>query len=146
MIYIASNSIISSPHSDRYIPKASLPNFPKPLPSLHTSDSCKLNYPDLLNACEKVSIEITDDVSQAVEKETRKQSKTPLWFKYRAGRVTASRMKAVCHSDVTNPAQSLVKSICYRDAFSFTSKQTSWGCRHEKQARERYKKQLNPSI
>ena len=128
------------PHSDRYIPKASLSNFPKPLPSLRTSDSCKLNYPDLLNACEKVSIEITDDMSQAVEKETRKQSKTPLWFKYRAGRVTASRMKAVCHTDVTNPAQSLVKTICYPDAFSFTSKQTSWGCRHEKQARERYEK------
>ena len=79
-------------------------------------------------------------MAQAVEKETRKQSKTALWFKYRAGRVTASRMKAVCHTDVTNPAQSLVKSICYPEAFNFTSKQTSWGCRHEKQARDRYEK------
>jgi len=37
------------------------------LTSLLSSESCKLNYPDLLNACEEVSIEITD----AVEKETR---------------------------------------------------------------------------
>ena len=123
-----------------YVPKVSLPTFPQPLTSLRNPANCKLNYPDLLEACDNVSIEVTDDMAQAVEKETRKQSKTALWFKYRAGRVTASRMKAVCHTDVTNPAQSLVKSICYPEAFNFTSKQTSWGCRHEKQARDRYEK------
>ena len=128
------------PHSDRYVPKVSLANFPQPMTSLRSSDSCQLNYPDLLNACEKISIEVTDDMAQAVEKETRAQSKTPLWFKCRAGRVTASRMKAVCHTDITNPAQSLIKSICYPEAFTFMSKQTNWGCRHEKQARERYEK------
>ena len=97
-----------SPHSDIYVPKVSLPTFPKPLTSLCNTANCKLNYPDLLEACDNVSIEVTDDMAQAVEKETRKQSKTALWFKYRAGRVTAS----LCHTDVTNPAQSLVKSIC----------------------------------
>jgi len=30
--------------------------------------------------------------------------------------------------------------ICYPDAFSFTSKQTSWGCKHEKVAKEMYMK------
>ena len=49
-------------------------------------------------------------------------------------------MKAVCHTDVTNPLQSLVKSICYSEAFNFTSEQTSWDCRHKKQATERYEK------
>ena len=135
------------PHSDSYIPKASLSNFPKPLPSLRTSDSCKLNYPDLLNSCEKVSIEITDDMSQAVEKETRKQSKTPLWFKYRAGRVTASRMKAVCHTDVTNPAQSLVKSICVIPMLSALHPSRQAGVVDMKSKPEKgTKKQLNPSI
>jgi len=62
--------------------------------------------------------------------------------------VTASLTKAVGHTDVTNPAQSLVKRICYPEAFNFTSKQMNheWGCQHEKQARERYEKQLDPSI
>jgi len=60
---------------------------------------------------------------QVVEKKTRKQSKTPLWFKHWAGRdIIASQMKAVCHTNVINPAQSLVKSICYPDALSFTPK------------------------
>ena len=121
-----------SPHSDTYVPKVSLPTFPQPLTSLHNPENCKLNYLDLLEACDNVSIEVTDDMAQAVEKETRKQNKTSLWFNYRAGRVTASHMKAVCHTNVTNPAQSLVKSICYPEAFNVTSKQTNWGCRHEK--------------
>ena len=125
-------------YANEYVPKISLPNFPQPLTSLQKPDYLKLNYYDLLNVCENVSIKITEDMAKAVELETRQQSKTNLWFKYRAGRVTASRMKAVCHTDSTNPSQSLVKSICYPDAFTFTSKQTNWGCKHEKQARERY--------
>ena len=84
-----------------------------------------------MEAYDNVSIEVIDYMAQAVEKETRKQNKTALWFKYRAGRVTAFHMKAVCHTDVINPAQSLMKSIYYPEAFNFTSKQTNWGCRHE---------------
>ena len=61
----------------------------------------------------------------AVENETRSQANSKLWFRYRAGRVTASRMKAVCHMDATNPSQ---------------SRQTTWGCKHEKSARDKYVK------
>ena len=49
-------------------------------------------------------------------------------------------MKQVCHTDVTNPAQSLVKSICYPQELSFSSKQTDWGLKHKKVARELYLK------
>ena len=49
-------------------------------------------------------------------------------------------MKAVCHTDSTNPSQSFVKSICYPEEFAFTSKQTSWGLKQEKIARELYLK------
>ena len=134
-------SLISE-YSDKYIPKTSLPNFPQPLTSLHKAEYLTLQYHDLMDVCEKVFAEvtITDDMAKAVELETRKQHKTNLWFKYRAGRVTASRMKTVCHTNMTNPSQSLVKGICYPEAFTFTSKQTNWGCKHEKQAREIYKK------
>ncbi len=61
-----------------------------------------------------------------------------LWFKYRAGRVTASKMKSVCHSDPASPAQSLIKAICYPEAFKFITAATSWGCKHEKSARDTY--------
>ena len=47
-------------------------------------------------------------------------------------------MKAVCHTDPTNPAQSLVKSICYPLELSFSSKETEWGQKQEKTARDLY--------
>ena len=132
-------------YSDAYVPKLSLCTLPQPLTSLHKSDYMKLEYNDLLNVCEKVSLEFTSEMAKSVELETRLQSKSKLWFKFRAGRVTASRMKAVCRTDINHPSQSLIKSICYPEAFSFTSKQTEWGCKHEQQAREKYVKATKPS-
>ncbi len=42
---------------------------------------------------------LTKDQAEKVETETRNQAKSNLWFKFRAGRVTASKMKAVCHTN-----------------------------------------------
>ena len=64
-------------HIQIHVPKVSLSTFAQPLTSLHNPENCKLNYLDLLEACDSVSIEVTDDMAQAVEKETRKQSKNP---------------------------------------------------------------------
>jgi len=92
------------PYSDNYVPKSSQSVFPKPLNFLHDESYVQLEYHDLLQVCESISLEITAEMSQLVEKETRSQSKSSLWFKYRAGRVTASCMKSVCHTDSANPA------------------------------------------
>lgn len=125
-------------YSDEYVPKSTLDTFPVPLKSLQQSSHISLSYPRLLQVCESIEIELTCEMAQSVEKATQSQSSSKLWFTYRAGRVTASRMKAVCHTNVANPSQSLVKSICYPEAFSFVSKQTAWGCKHEKKARDIY--------
>lgn len=91
-----------------------------------------MDYHRLLEVWESAEIKET---AAAVERETRRQAYSKLWFKYRAG-----RMKAVCHTDAAKSSQSLVKSICYPELFSFTSRQTEteWGCKHEKAARQRY--------
>ena len=104
-------------YSDKYIPKTSLPEYPLPLTELHKPEHLELSYHELLKLCEIVSVVVTEVNARAVEKETKVQHKTKLWHKYRAGRVTASRMKAVCCTDVSNPSQSLIKNICYPDAF-----------------------------
>jgi hypothetical protein len=36
-----------------------------------------------------------------------------MWFRFQAGRITASRMKQVCRTNLTKPAESLIKSVCY---------------------------------
>ena len=97
-----------------------------------------MGYIKLLDTCCGIEVKVTSEMVDAVERATRDQSGSNLWFKCRAGRITASRMKSVCHSDLANPAQSLIKVICYPEAFKFVSAATSWGCRHEKYARDTY--------
>ena len=128
-------------HAQDFIPKSTLPNFPKPLQSLHQSNFDQLNYAELLSASVEAhdQLHLTSEMVEAVEKETRDQSQFKLWYRYRAGRVTASKMKAVCRTNVDQPSQSLIKSICYPEAFRFTTPATSWGCNHEKSARDSYK-------
>jgi len=125
-------------HSDKYVPKSMSKDFPIPLISLKETKFVKMDYHKLLAACQSVSLCVTQTMADSVEEATRDQSKSRLWFKYRAGRITASRMKAVCHTNADKPSQSLIKTICYPEAFSFNSKATSWGCQHEKQARDIY--------
>ena len=127
-----------SKFSDSYVPKSLCSDFPQPLNSLKESSYLQLSYHELLAKCESVSVEISKEMAEKVEQATRSQSHSKLWFKYRAGRITASRMKAVCRTDPGYPAQSLIKSICYPEAFSFTTAATKWGCKHENQARQMY--------
>jgi len=103
------------PYSDNYVTKSSQSVFPKPLKSPHDMSYMQLEYHELLEVCDSVSLKFTAEMSQLIEKETRSQAKSTLWFKYRAGRVTASCMK---HTNSANPAQSLVKSICYPEEFA----------------------------
>ena len=74
--------------------------------------------------CKSASVEVTEEMAKLVEKATRSQSQSKLWFKYRAGRITVSRMKEVCHTDAGNPAQSLIKTVCYPEFLTFTTKAT----------------------
>ena len=126
-----------TPYSDSYVPKSTVAGFPKPINSLFQPEYGELPYDELLDVCQTISINITAPMAKSIEAATKAQSGSKMWFRYRAGRVTASRMQAVCH---TNESKGLIKCICYPEAFSFTSKQTSWGCKHEKAAKELYMK------
>jgi len=126
-------------HSEKYVPKLMRKNFPVSLISLKETKYVEMEYHKLLEVCQSVSLNVTQEMANSVEEVTRDQSRSRLWYKYR---ITASRMKAVCHTRAEMPSQSLIKTICYPEAFSFTSKATSWGCQHEKQARDIYVKVL----
>lgn len=74
-----------------------------------------------------------------VESNTREQSKCLKWFTYRAGRITASLMKSICATSVSQPSVSLVKRICYPEKHKFSSAATEWGLQHENAALSSYK-------
>jgi len=61
-----------------------------PLMSIHDPSYIQLKYHELLKVCESVhvSLDFTQEMSELVEKETRSQFRSSLWYKYRAGRIT----------------------------------------------------------
>lgn len=71
-----------------------------------------------------------------IESQTRDQAKSRAWFDMRAVRITASRFKSAARTDPDNVLKSLIKSICYPQAFKFSSQATRCGCDHEAQARD----------
>lgn len=73
-----------------------------------------------------------------IEDATKDQSQSKLWFKYRAGRITASKFKAVCRTTISKPSLTTIKSICYPEKVKFISKQTEYGLKNEKTALKEY--------
>lgn len=88
---------------------------PAHLRKLYLEENLEDNLDTLLKKADDflATFSIRDDTVKTVEAATRQQSNSPDWFLYRAGRVTASVMKSVCHTSVQSPSLSLVKSICY---------------------------------
>ena len=121
-----------------YIPKLlNTKEYPQFLPNLVT-----MSYAELIQCCSKLKITISQCQQSAVEKATKMQASSRDWFQFRAGRLTASNVYRVCHTDIALPSQSLIMSICYPESYKFSSAATSWGCEHEKIAREMYESDL----
>ena len=132
-------------YSNHYVPNISSPQYPKPLSSLYDPSFLKLNYPELLKQCEAVELIVTPEMAQSVEGESKQQCHSSIWYRHRPGQNTASKMKAVCHTNSASPSQSLIKQICNPKSFVFQSKQTKWDCSHEELARKRYEDSMTKS-
>ena len=59
-------------------------------------------------------------------------------FEQRSGRITASKLREILHTDPLQPSISLIKSICYPEMRLFTSAACKYGCDHEDTARLKY--------
>ena len=107
---------------------------------LYNEENLELTYPELLSKCDEhfSRLTLTREQAQKVEEITRAQASSCIWFQQRAGRVTASKLKAVTHSHVEQPSQSLIKLICYPEVHKFSTEATKWGCEHEKVACKQY--------
>ena len=61
---------------------------------------------------------VTYEQAKCLEEETREQSKSKLWHRYRAGRITASKFKQAAICDPLNPS---ISFVCYPEIMKFTS-------------------------
>jgi len=100
-------------YSKAYGPLYELGVLPKPLSDHFKEEYLELSYPDPLSQCESCydGLTITASQSEAVEKKTKQQTGSRGRFQLRAGRITASRIRAAAHTDPTQPSPSLIKSI-----------------------------------
>ena len=76
-----------------------------PLSSLYESDAMDLPYQDLLKKCDSVfsNLKVTDDQARIIEMSTRDQAQSKTWFRFRAGRITASKFKAATQTCQNHP-------------------------------------------
>ena len=118
-------------YCNKYALKLLTKSYPKSLLDLYDSKLACLNYKELINYCQNVSITVTAEQQLNVEVTTRKQHLSKNWFHLRTRRITASKIYRVCHTTVTNPSISLIKEICYPESYKFKSQATKWGCDHE---------------
>ena len=82
--------------------------------NLYRSEYLNLSYLELLNESKQVlnSLTVTNEQAKKLEKATREQSKASIWYDYRAGRVTASKMKSAAHTNPAKPSHSPINA-CY---------------------------------
>lgn len=126
------------PYAATFVPAETVVAFPPILTDLMDKNTFTLKFAELLKICEAVNYSVTEEGAKNVEAHTRQQAKSETWFRYRAGRITASKMKSVCTTNAGSPAISVVKSVCYPNLYKFSTEATRWGCDQEKRARQAY--------
>ena len=92
----------------KYIPTSLDDSLPVCLAELFMPEYQKLNYGELSKIASKKIIKVTEAEAKQVETKTRAQSNSCLWFRMRAGRITASRFKSTCHTNLARPSIGLI--------------------------------------
>lgn len=90
--------------------------------------------------CGKLSLDVKE--CQLVEQKTRNQAKSALWHCLRAGRVTASKLHQVCHTNPAKPSVSLIMQLCKPAKNSKQTPAMKWGTEQESTARKHYEQQV----
>ena len=96
---------------------------------LFETGTLDLDYHELLQKCGEVNLDISRESIELIEKNTRAQAKGSGFFRHRAGRIGASVSGAAFHSNLSQPPQALIKSICYPNVFKVNTKATRHWCK-----------------
>ena len=130
-------------YSSCYVPYSLSSDTPAPLSNLFKADYLHSSYYELLQIVQATKVSVMSAQALIAEEKTRSQHNSHLWHQMRRGRITASRLKAVCSTDPVLPSTSLIISICHPELSQFKSAATTWGCKHESEARAKYKTLYN---
>lgn len=113
------------PFHKAFIPKST--KLPKSVLEYRTPLTLQLQPKELEQLCQAFELdELTTAQVGAIERATRGQSSSKTWFRQRAGRITASNLRRVLHTNAEKPAKALIKAICYPEAHRFSTAATTY--------------------
>lgn len=115
--------------------------LPSPLPTLFDDSNATLTDKELEKKCDEISnqMKATKEEIDYLCNSTINQSSSLIWHEQRTGRVTASVVHAILHTDQDQPAPSLIKRICHPANQQLSTDAVKWGRDHESTALETYK-------
>lgn len=128
-------------YADHYVdPVKPAPPLPGSLRKLRTSKCDQMNSEELKEYCisQQDKVRVSHCESDQIELLTRKQHKSPAWYSYRTGRVTASKMHDVMNFNLQKPAISTIKAVCHPPRSLTKVPAVQWGLEHETVARQKY--------
>ena len=102
--------VIVPPYCDRYIPAALAEDLLFVLSDLYQKEYLSLGYRSLLQVAHNTQLSLTTAQTKAVEAKTRGQAKSRIWYRMRAGRITAPNFKRARCIDPADPSKSLIMS------------------------------------
>jgi len=120
-------------------PICSPPLIPKPLTSLYDPKYSKMAEAQFRMAVQSVKIEVSDGEAEYLEKATKGQTSSSLWYDHRVGRITASQIGKVVKCAETKFPTSIVNSIMQYKNLNPYIPALKWGRQNEENARQDYK-------
>ena len=137
----------SEPFHWKKRPKAD-PKLPVSLRSWYNNQNSQLTDAELISKCEEVvrKIKISAEQQVYLYTITKGQSDCLAWFEQREGRITSNTAHSVMHTNVSNPAKSLLKTICFPDKKELRVPAVMWGKQHEKDALRDYEQTMKTMV
>ena len=122
---------VIEPHSSMFV--ESNDHLPTPLQCIFNLAHLDKDYDQLVTLADNYSMHIvTQEMLEHLAKMTCDQAKSKQWFRFRAERITASRIKQAVCTNPDKPSLFLFKGVCYPEMNKFTTIATEWVCQYEK--------------
>ena len=108
----------------------------EPLTSLYNPSHSNIEESDLLRESEHAftNLSISHEEEECLSLSTILQSKSPVWFKQKKGRITAHLFEAVCHTSLSRPLQTTITRIL-QAKHSPRAASLMWGIDNEERSR-----------
>lgn len=123
------------------------PKLPPSLRTLYNESNTKLTESELDDKCKAQlqKMELSEESIKFINKSTTTQSDNLMWYEQRMGRITSSTVHAITHTNIENPAKSIILSVCKPRDHPLKCEPVLWGKNNEDAALSAYNRLLSSS-